>query len=66
MTTVPTITISIEGAGFTFTDEYAPTDLPSARDAARRVAQYAMSQFSGTRRRSVRDDDTTSTTTDEV
>jgi len=66
MTTVPTITISIEGAGFTFNDEYSPTDLPSAREAARRVAQYAMTQFAGSRRRAARDDDAASPTTDEV
>lgn len=66
MTTAPTITISIEGAGFTFSDEYAPTDLPTAREAARRVAQYAMSQFAGTRRRPTRDDDSTSATSEEV
>ena len=66
MTATPTITVSIEGAGFTFSDEYAPTDLPTARDAARCVAQYAMSQFAGIRRRSIRDDDSTSATSDEV
>lgn len=58
MTTPPaaSITITIEGAGFTFSDAFAVDDASTARDAARKIAQYAMSQLGGSRRRS-RDED---------
>jgi len=44
MTTPPaaSITITIEGAGFTFSDAFAVDDATAAHDAARKIAQYAM------------------------